>query len=113
MQSFDDWLAVSAAALKALLGPKTVNLPFDVEHGIEPFGLPSVGACEVGRCTGLKDIARWPEKGCNPNSLNLELSVLRVLRVYGPKVGQISVGRYKARILAGTVAARRTFRAPR
>lgn len=37
MQFFDEWLAVLAAALQALLGAKAVDLPFDIEQGIDPF----------------------------------------------------------------------------
>ena len=37
MQLFDEWLAVFAAALQTLLGAKTVDLPFDIEQGIDPF----------------------------------------------------------------------------
>ncbi len=37
MQFFDEWLAVLAAALQALLGAKAVNLPFDIEQGIDPL----------------------------------------------------------------------------
>ena len=37
MQFFDEWLAVLAAALQALLGGKTVDRPLDIEQGIDPF----------------------------------------------------------------------------
>lgn len=37
MQLFGEWLAVFAAALQTLLGAKTVDLPFDIEQGIDPF----------------------------------------------------------------------------
>lgn len=41
MQLFGERLAVFAAALQTLLGGKTVDLPFDIEQGIDPFdGLP-------------------------------------------------------------------------
>ncbi len=32
MQFFDEWLAVLAAALQALLADKAVDLPFDIEQ---------------------------------------------------------------------------------
>ena len=37
MQFLDERLAVLAAALQALLGGKTVDLPLDIEQGIYPF----------------------------------------------------------------------------
>lgn len=37
MQLFDDCQAVLAATLHALIGGKTVDLPFDIEQGIDPF----------------------------------------------------------------------------
>ncbi len=37
MQLFDDCQAVLAATLHALIGGKTVDLPFDFEQGIDPF----------------------------------------------------------------------------
>ena len=37
MQFFDEWLAVVATADQALLGGKTVDLPFDVEQGVDPL----------------------------------------------------------------------------
>jgi len=37
MQLFGEWLAVLAAALQALLGGKTIDLPFDIEQGVYPL----------------------------------------------------------------------------
>ncbi len=37
MQIIDERLAVLTPALQALLGGKTVDHPFDIEQGIDPF----------------------------------------------------------------------------
>lgn len=37
MQFFDERLAIFAAVGQTLLGGKTVDLPFDIEQGIDPF----------------------------------------------------------------------------
>lgn len=37
MKLIGEWLTVSAAALQALIGGKTVDLRFNIEQGIDPF----------------------------------------------------------------------------